>query len=218
MLNFDPDDNKVNESALEEMVSVSLESLFSWQHPLIEMNCRSMCLFNIRFWNGHLEHFLSYKICSTYFSLSYFTEANISNSPSKHIDEILDDWEDIHKNTQHGLALCYDVSKVNIEITENWNNWNNCVFEVLPVVLEIEKKALLLVIVYRMPSLLGTVIDDFILLINELSTQHLILIVGDFNLDQMLPTDPSIEIFNMFLGLHHLTHMYGGFKVLFLRL
>ena len=57
MLNFDPDDNKVNESALEEMVSVSLESLFSWQHPLIEMNCRSMCLCNIRFWNGHLEHF-----------------------------------------------------------------------------------------------------------------------------------------------------------------
>ena len=29
--------------------------------------------------------------------------------------------------------------------------------------------------------------DDFLLLINELPTQHRILIFGDFNLDQMLP-------------------------------
>ena len=53
-----------------------------------------------------------------------------------------------------------------------------------------------------MPGLLDTLIDDFILLINELSTQHRILIVGDFNLNQMLPenitkTDPLIQIFNL---------------------
>ena len=61
------------------------------------------------------------------------------------------------------------------------------VLEVLPSVLEIEKETLLLVIVYRIPGPLGTFIDDFILLINEQPTQHLMLIVGDFNLDQMLP-------------------------------
>ena len=38
-----------------------------------------------------------------------------------------------------------------------------------------------------MPCLLDSFIDDFILLINELPTQHRMLIVGDFNLDQMLP-------------------------------
>ena len=53
-----------------------------------------------------------------------------------------------------------------------------------------------------MPGLPDTLIDDFILLINELSTQHRILIVGDFNLNQMLPenitkTDPLIQIFNL---------------------
>ena len=53
-----------------------------------------------------------------------------------------------------------------------------------------------------MPGLLDTLIDDFIVLINELSTQHRILIVGDFNLNQMLPenitkTDPLIQIFNL---------------------
>ena len=38
-----------------------------------------------------------------------------------------------------------------------------------------------------MPGSHGTFIDDFVLLINELPTQQRILIVGDFNCDQMLP-------------------------------
>ena len=38
------------------------ESLFSWQHSLIELNGISMCLFNMRSRNGHLGHFLSDKI------------------------------------------------------------------------------------------------------------------------------------------------------------
>ena len=72
----------------------------------------------------------------------------------------------------------------------------------MPVLLEIGKETLLLVIVYRMPGLLDTLIDDFIFLINELSTQHRILIVGDFDLDQMLAenvakADPLIQIFNL---------------------
>ena len=43
----------------------------------------------------------------------------------------------------------------------------------------------LLVIVYRVPGPLGSFIDDFILLINELLTQLRVLIVGDSSLDQM---------------------------------
>ena len=95
-----------------------------------------MCLFNVRSWNGHLGHFLNDKIYSSYSSLFCFTETNINDSPSKHSDEILDDWKDIHKNTQYGLALCYNVIKVNItEVIDIL-----CVLEVLPVVLEIERE------------------------------------------------------------------------------
>ena len=119
LLNFEPEDIKVNQSALEEVVRMKNVLLSSWQHPLIELNGSSMCLFNIRSWNSHLEHFLSEKIYSTYSSLFCFTETNINYSPAKHINDILDDWKDIHKNTQHGLALCYNVSKVNnIEVIE----------------------------------------------------------------------------------------------------
>ena len=74
--------------------------------------------------------------------------------------------------------------------------------KVFPVVLEIEKETLSLVIVYHIPGPLSTFTDDFILLINELPTQHKILVVGDFNLDQMLPenvvkVNPLIQNFNL---------------------
>ena len=134
MFNIEPEYIKVNEPALEEMVQIWNDS-FSWHHPLIELNSISMCLFNRRSWNGHLKHFLNDKIYSVYSSLFCFTETNTNDSPEKHIVEILDDWKDILKNTQHELALC-NVSKVNIiEVIEMPN-----VFEVLPIVLKIEKE------------------------------------------------------------------------------
>ena len=42
-------------------------------------------------------------------NLFCFTETGITDSPAKHIDGILDDWKDIYKNTQYGLALCYNI-------------------------------------------------------------------------------------------------------------
>ena len=171
------------------------ESLFSWQHPLIELNGISMCLFNIRAWNGYLKHFLLDKIYSTNSSLFCFTETNYMMSCKTY-------WwnpgwfEDIHENTQHDLALCYNMSKVNIiEVIAK-----SSILEELPIVQE--RKRYFLLVVYCMPGPLGSFIDCFILLINELPTQQRILIVGDFNLDQMLPeyvakVDPLIQYFNL---------------------
>ena len=90
------------------------------------------------------------------------------------------------------------LTKVNIiEVIEITS-----VLEVLPIVPEIEKETILLVIVHRMPGPLGYFIDDFISLINELPTRHRVLIVVDFNLDQMLPehvakVNPLIQNFNL---------------------
>ena len=61
-LNFEPESIKADESALKEMVQMRKESIFSWQHALIELNSSNLCLFSIRSWNGHLEHFFSDKI------------------------------------------------------------------------------------------------------------------------------------------------------------
>ena len=38
MLNFDPEVIKVNERILGEIVQIREESLFSWQHGLVELN------------------------------------------------------------------------------------------------------------------------------------------------------------------------------------
>ena len=59
--------------------------------------------------------------------------------------------------------------------------------EALSVALEIEKESLLLIIVYHMVYLGLLVPSLMTLLISELPTQHRILIIGGFNLDQMLP-------------------------------
>ena len=90
------------------------ESVFSRQHSLKSFNGTSICLLNIRAWNAYLERFLKDSICQSYSSLFCFTETNINDSPVKHIDEVLDDWKYIDKNTQHVLVLCYKVGKVNI--------------------------------------------------------------------------------------------------------
>ena len=87
------------------------------------------------------------------------------------------------------------------------------VSEVLPFVLETEKETLLLV--YCIPGPLRTFIDEFLLLINEMSTQHRISIVGDFNLNQMLPeniakVDPLIQNFNLSHWSQYSTHIHGA--------
>ena len=59
-----------------------------------------------------------------------------------------------------------------------------------------------------MPDLLGFFIDDFILFINEMATQHRILIAVDFNLDQMLSkhvTEVDLVILNFNLSQRSLT-------------
>ena len=86
--------------------------------------------------------------------------------------------------------------------------------EVLQVVLEIAKETLLLVKVYCIPGPLGTRIDNIILLTKELPTQNRISIVGDFNLDHMLPenvakVDPWIQNFNLSQRSQYSTNIHG---------
>ena len=103
------------------------------------------------------------------------------------------------------------MSKVNIiEVIEIPS-----VLEVLPIVLEIERETILLLIVYHMPGPLDSFIDDIVSLINELATQHRMLTVGDFSLDQMLPehvakVNLQIQNFNLSQRSQHSIHIHGG--------
>ena len=211
LLNFEPERIKVNKPALEEMDRMREESVFSWEHPLMKMSCSKFCLFNIRSWNAHIEHFLSDKVYTNYCSLFCFTETHVNIGRLKHIDELQEGWKDIHNDSQHGLAICYKVS--DIKVIEVFPTPS--VLEILPVLLEIGNDTVLLVLVYRMPGPLGTFIDDLIQMVSELPTQHRILITGDFNLDQLLAEnvtkiDPLIEHLNLYQRSHYSTHIHGG--------
>ena len=94
------------------------------------------------------------------------------------------------------------------------------VLKVLPIIVEIEKETVLLVIVHHMPGPRGSFIDDFISLINELRTQHKMLIVDDFSLDQMLAehvakVDPLVPNFNLSQCSQYSTHNGGILDLVF---
>ena len=85
---------------------------------------------------------------------------------------------------------------------------------VLPIILKIERETVSLIIVYHIPGPLGSFIEDFISLINELPRPCRMLIVSDFNLDQMLPehvakVDPLIKNFNLSYRWQYWTHIHG---------
>ena len=66
-----------------------------------------------------------------------------------------------------------------------------------------------------MPGPLGSLMDNSFSLINELPTQHRMLIVGYFNLDRMLPKhgakfNPLIENFNLSQLSQSSTYIHGG--------
>ena len=65
-----------------------------------------------------------------------------------------------------------------------------------------------------MPGPVGSFIDDFVSLTNKLLIQHRMLIVGDFNFDQMLPehvdkVDPLIQILT-YLSVLNIQLIYMG--------
>ena len=61
LLNFEEKHINVNTAAVREMERMRKECKLSCSHPLTEMTGNNICLFNIRSWNLHIEHFISDK-------------------------------------------------------------------------------------------------------------------------------------------------------------
>ena len=187
------------------------ESIFPWEHPLMKMTGSKMCLFNIRSWNMHIEHFLTDKVYTRFCNLFCFTETHVNHRPFSNIETYMEGWVDIHKKTNHGLAICYNASKV--RIIQEFETTTT--LEILPVVIEIENEHVLLILVYRPPGAVGSFINNLIDELTQLPTAYRTLIVGDFNLDQMLcenieKINPLIAQFNLHQRSQYSTHIHGG--------
>ncbi|XP_066914113.1 ATP-dependent DNA helicase pif1-like [Clytia hemisphaerica] len=75
LLNFKPEKHiVVNSKAIEAMEEMRTNHVLSIMHPLKEMNSQNLCLFNIRSWNLHINHFLSDSLHTSRCCLLCFTE------------------------------------------------------------------------------------------------------------------------------------------------
>ena len=206
--------------ALEEMERLRKDSPLVYEHPLQKLSGIKICLNNIRGWQAHITHFLSDKYFTKYSSVLCFTETKIHGSPVSDISDHLTGWQSIHHPTApHGLAICYEQSKVIID-TDATNFLSTPHMESLSVLMSIEGEQVLVVLVYRPTITTQREIQSFIQelteLLDELHTQdYNTIVLGDFNLDQML--DPNVELFRDICTRfaftqrsNYSTHIYGG--------
>ena len=215
--NFDEECIKVNKAAVTEMERLRNSSVLDYPHPLKKMNTATISYLNIVKWSKHISHFLSDTAHSLYSSLLCFTETNIAGGKYDRIKSYLPEWDDIHKPEGHGLAICYNTTKVRVLKQFPYVG----VLEILPVLLQIDVEIIFLVLVYRPPGPIGTFVTniihtmDQIMSENPITEEYRTMVIGDFNWDQMLPGHveslfPFSTHFNLFQRSNYSTHIKGG--------
>ena len=215
--NFDESCIVVNKSAVKEMERLRDSSVLDYPHPLKKMKTATISYLNIVKWTLHITHFLSDTAHSVYSSLLCFTETNVAGSNFSRIKDFLPEWDDIHEPSGHGLAICYNTTKVTVL---KQYSYYGCL-EMLPVLLQIDNEIIFLVLVYRRPGPIGNFVDnitqtmDQILRENPISEEFRTMVIGDFNWDQMLPEHvatliPFSSRFNLNQRSNYSTHIQGG--------
>ncbi|XP_066926640.1 uncharacterized protein [Clytia hemisphaerica] len=149
LLNFIPERHiVVNSEAKKEMEEMRTNKVLSILHPLEQMKDKNMCLYNIRSWNLHINHFLSNDWHTSRCCLLCFTETGNNARGNIEDNEKLQHWKTIHQRTVHGLAISYDRNQVNV--IKELNTISD--LELLPLLLSINDKHYLIVLIYRPPT------------------------------------------------------------------
>ena len=115
------------------------------------------------------------------------------------------------------MAICYNTTEV--EVLKQYHYTG--VLEILPVLLKVKNEVIFLVVVYRRPGPIGTFVMNIIEALDQLLRENPIhveyrtIVIGDFNLDQMLPLHvaslvPFSSHFNLYQRSNYSTHIKGG--------
>ena len=110
----------------------------------------------------------------------------------KHVIELKQGWSDIQKHTQHGLAICYDTEKAKVITQFEASNY----IKLLPVLFKADNEYLLIVLLHCNGPL-RTFIDNLLEELTLLPSQYRTVVLGDFNLNQLL--EKNINIFKPIL-------------------
>ena len=206
----------VNKEALKEMERMRKESVLMCSHPLEKLDQPNICLYNIRRWKKHIQHFVNDKAFSMYSSVFCFTETHLQDQQDE-IKNYLPGWKDIHYPIGVGLSICYNKEKVKMIKEFDYIG----ALQILPALMEINDQLILLVLVYRPDGPMAEFVRNLIECITSIESQidverpHRLLIVGDFNWDQMLPEhvttfDRIRTSFNCSQRSNYSTHILGG--------
>ena len=206
---FESKDIKVNTAALDEMQRMRTESRFSFEHPVDLLKGCKIVLHNIVSWSAHISHFLSdphHLMCD----ILCFTETKLPNDT---LPPISQGWENIFLPSPHGLAICYNSSSVTLK--KRLLPISNAI-ECLICHFLYDAIEFICILVYRKPgpirNFLHLISDE----LNNLPVDVRVLLIGDFNLDQLLPNNVQhIESFNnnrrqFFQRSIFTTHILGG--------
>ena len=221
ILNFDESKIKHNDKALEEMECMQRDRPFVFVHPLKNIPGNKICLNNLRGWQAHIQHFLSNPLFTRYSSVLCFTETIIHGSPLTDISDYQQGWKSKHHPTApHGLAICYNESKVTIDVLTIPSRSFASQMELMAALMTIDGEQVLVVLIYRPPvtdqQLVNLFIDELKDQLDELDVgMYNTIVLGDFNLDQM--HNPYVELFQDICShfsfvqrSNYSTHIHGG--------
>ena len=211
---FDPSNIKVNKNALKEMERLRNGKLLRniWCHPLEKKTGCILSLLNIRSWNLHIKHFISDSIHPNVLDMFCFTETHIKGKPTVTINTLVDNWSNVFKETEHGLAFCYKNETV--AYIEEYETCGQ--IEMLASLVESKGCKVIVIIVYR-PSnkSVREFMENLVEEIEALPSEYRKVVVGDFNLDLRLQDNNDlIEYYchklDMVQKVDYTTHIHGG--------
>ena len=214
LVNFDREHIKVNAAALNEMKRMREQAVFNWSHPIIQGSDRKMVLLNLRSWTAHIQQFITDTEITNNCDIMCFVETHTRENNFSTISQFLNGWDDIHLCTQHGLAFCYRENRV--KVIEKIHAPTT--LEVLTLLLNIQGDIVLFLLLYRPPGPIHGFIDNLMEYLEDIILSNnvgRVLILGDFNLDQMLEENinrvhPLIHRFGLHQRSRYSTHIQGG--------
>ena len=211
--NFDPSlPIKVNNRALKEMERLQNKRLKDkWCHPLENKGGFVISVLNIVSWNRHIRHFLSDSIHQSALDIFCFTETRDAQRVT--IEELTSNtWSSILKNTAHGLGIC--IKNETVTVIKEMDTLGK--IEMLATHVECAGIEAIISVVYRPASIPGrSFMEDLEVEIQAQPANVRKIIVGDFNLDQLLKANEDMvnryaQQMSMVQKVAYSTHIYGG--------
>ena len=206
----------ININAQKEMKRMREEKVFHFDHPISRITSPVLLLLNIRSWIKHIAHHVNDQFYLNRCSIMCFTETNVNGRMFERIESFHTQWSDIHKDTEHGLAICFKTTDFvfvqELEIVHDLEA-TACIFKYSDTCVKF-----IIFLIYRKNT---TNINNFFTELTEQlaefsSLKLRILLLGDFNLNPFQQNNHNLyyislqQRYNLHMKSDFATHVCAG--------